>query len=105
VTAIAAGRNHAAAVKDGKVYAWGFNLRSATIGPGAPTTPAGVVLEPHLVAGLNGVRSLGAGDGFSVALTDTGSLWSWGANDQGQLGNGGIAHSATPGLVTGVTLG
>jgi alpha-tubulin suppressor-like RCC1 family protein len=40
------------------------------------------------VAGLNNVQAIAAGGGFSLALKADGSVWAWGHNRDGQLGDG-----------------
>ena len=60
-------------------------------GPGTPgTTP---------VADLDGVDQLGAGQAFACAIA-SGKPMCWGANDAGQLGNGGRDDSRAPVAVT-----
>ncbi len=40
--------------------------------------------------------TISAGDGHSAAIMADGSLWMWGRNDYGQLGNGGTAMQPKP---------
>jgi uncharacterized repeat protein (TIGR01451 family) len=85
VIAIAAGETHSLALKsDGSVLAWGDN-RTGELGDGTLTPHA----TPAPVIGLgSGVVSLSGGAGFSEALKSDGSVWSWGRNERGQLGDG-----------------
>ena len=61
-------------------------------------------LVPTRVLGLSGVRvtqvSCGSGDAHTVALDESGSLWSWGDGDYGKLGRGGSEASKVPKLIT-----
>lgn len=43
-----------------------------------------------------------AGDGFAVLLRDDGTVWTWGRNDGGQLGNGTTSNSSSPGRVLNI---
>jgi alpha-tubulin suppressor-like RCC1 family protein len=52
-----------------------------------------------------GVVAIGAGDENSVALKADGSVWAWGRNDRGQLGNGTNTDSDVPVLVSGLSSG
>ena len=42
------------------------------------------------------VTSVAAGDGYALAATSTGSVFAWGANSNGQLGDGSVKPSLTP---------
>jgi len=102
VTAIAAGANHCLALKnDGTVVAWGYNL-NGELGNG--TTVDGV--RAAAVTGLNSVHSIAAGGYHSMALRRVGgvdTLWTWGDNACGQLGNGNQpTDSSVPVEVTGL---
>lgn len=44
-----------------------------------------------------------AGNRFSLALKSDGTVWAWGANDRGQLGDGTTTARRTPVLMAGVT--
>lgn len=63
-------------------------------------------LRPDLpwsqVSGLEPVRAVAAGAMHGAALDDAGAVWTWGANDQGQLGNGELTARAEPRPVAGL---
>jgi alpha-tubulin suppressor-like RCC1 family protein len=85
ITAIAAGRLHGLAVKsDGSVWGWGFNY----YGQVGSDSKRGNVLSPLQVPGLRGVRAIAAGGDFSLALKTDGTVWAWGYDGLGELGNG-----------------
>jgi alpha-tubulin suppressor-like RCC1 family protein len=102
VVAIAAGSGHSLAVlSDGTVWAWGSNS-AGELGDGTTTGRT----TPVRVSGLTGVVAVTAGSGgHSLALLSDGTVWGWGANYAGQLGNGTSSPSATttPGQVSGLT--
>jgi alpha-tubulin suppressor-like RCC1 family protein len=54
------------------------------------------------VTGLTGVTMLSAGYRHSLALLADGTVWSWGANGLGQLGNTIPVRSTTPVPVLGL---
>jgi alpha-tubulin suppressor-like RCC1 family protein len=92
VTAIAAGYQHALAVSNGVVYAWGRNYYGE-LGNGAWSSR----YVPVLVGGLPGnIVAVAAGYGSSYALSSDGRLWAWGNGGAGQLGKGDDAWYNTP---------
>jgi alpha-tubulin suppressor-like RCC1 family protein len=100
VTQVAAGAAHSLALKsDGTVWAWGWNY-FGQLGTGS-TEIFG--LAPTQVKDLTGVTAIGAGASFSMALKSDGSIWTWGANSSGQLGNGSSTQSNVPVQVQGLT--
>lgn len=100
VIAIAAGTYHMLALKnDSTVWAWGDNV-SGQIGDGTTGTDR---TSPVQVSGLTGVVKITAGRFFSLAVKSDGTVWTWGENLYGQLGNGGVADSNVPVQVTGLT--
>lgn len=48
------------------------------------------------------MTTIAAGDDFVVALDVDGNIWTWGNNENGQLGRGDIgeAYSATPQMLS-----
>src|SRR5919112_314307 len=97
--AIAGGANHSLALKnDGTVLAWGLN-QDGQLGDGTNTdssTPV-EVKDPNDPSGyLSGVKALAAGSSHSLALKDDGTVWAWGNNESGQLGDGTNANSTQP---------
>jgi alpha-tubulin suppressor-like RCC1 family protein len=100
VKQVAGGGNHALALKsDGSVWAWGLN-DSGQLGDGTTTQR----LMAVRVGGLtHGVIAIAAGLDASEALESDGSVWAWGANDRGQLGDGGNKPSSVPVRVGGLS--
>jgi alpha-tubulin suppressor-like RCC1 family protein len=91
---LACGQSFVCAIrKDATVSCWGANY-GGQFGDGDKTTDAGVAVAP--VTGLTGVRALSAGYAHACAVVQSGDLYCWGANDQGQLGIGSTAESLTP---------
>ncbi|MBK7383775.1 MAG: RCC1 repeat- and reductase domain-containing protein [Flavobacteriales bacterium] len=88
------GIGHSLALKsDSTVWAWGLNL-FGQLGDGSTTSRD----VPVLVDQLNGIVSITGGGGahHSLALRADGTVWSWGYNEFGQLGNGTNVDSHIP---------
>ena len=99
VAAIAAGCAHSVALKkDGTVWAWGFNLE----GQLGATTQALVQRTPIQVSGLSAITAIAVGSNHTLALDADGRVWSWGENDQGQLGDGNTTHRTLAAEVKGL---
>lgn len=96
VTAISAGFGHALALKsDGTVWAWGYNLFGQA-GLGHTTTPQ---LTPAQVSGLPAIAAIAAGGYHSVVVAANGAVYTWGSNNDGQLGDGSVQQRNAPGTV------
>ena len=98
VSAVSAGDSHTLALKtDGSVWAWGENDRGQ-IGSGSSTSayPYYGSYEMSPVKVLDGAVSISAGDDHSLAVKADGSLWAWGYNLYGQLGDGTTTNQYTP---------
>lgn len=96
VVALAGGANHLLALKsDGSVYAWGSN-GYGQIGNGAISGTW--VTTPVAVTALgNTVIAIGAAGNTSYAIKANGTLWVWGSNQYGEVGNGTTsAYVTTP---------
>jgi alpha-tubulin suppressor-like RCC1 family protein len=85
-TAVAAGKSHTLLISTvlGQVYAWGDNasgqLGDSTLSLSPHATPA-------TVPGLGGAIAVAAGNAHSVVLKADGTVWTFGENSKGQLGN------------------
>jgi alpha-tubulin suppressor-like RCC1 family protein len=55
------------------------------------------------VVGLTGIVGISAGYSHSLAVKSDGTVWSWGYNSYGQLGNGTTTQRASPVRVQGLT--
>lgn len=98
-TRIAAGQSHSCAVTGaGGVKCWGHGLWGA-LGDGTNqdrNAPVEVVGLPEPMI------DVAAGSYSTCAIGASGSLWCWGYNASGQLGNGTTAASSVPVAVTGL---
>jgi len=56
---------------------------------------------PVRIGTANDWTTIAAGDYHTIALKTNGSLWAWGYNDYGQIGDGGGAYRYNP---TGIIL-
>jgi alpha-tubulin suppressor-like RCC1 family protein len=100
VTQVAASCAHSLALRsDGTVWAWGDNS-AGELGRGTVTDHE---VTPAPVSGLAGVTKISAGCGFSLALRSDGTVWAWGLDNVGQLGNGSTASSAVPVKITALS--
>jgi alpha-tubulin suppressor-like RCC1 family protein len=100
VTQIACGEEQSLALKsDGTVWAWGYN-NYGQLGNGT-TVQSNV---PVQVSGLMGITDISTllGD-HCIALKNDGTVWTWGYNYYGQLGNNSSITSTIPVQVTGLT--
>lgn len=97
-TAIAAGFGHGLALgRNGTLYAWGAN-EHGQLGDGTTTdryTPMAVTLPSSVLA-----TAVAAGYQHSLALARNGTLYAWGYNTDGQLGDGTTEERDSPVPVT-----
>ena len=96
VSAIMGGEVHNVALKsDGTVWSWGQNslgmLGNGTTNDSALPVQTGLKSAPP----LTGVTRLGGRPYFTLAVKADGSIWAWGMNRYGQMGNGTV--NAIPG--------
>jgi YD repeat-containing protein len=94
-SAVDAGQRHGLALVDGTVLSWGSG---GSEGP-ATRSPIPVVGLP---AG-NPVTAVSAGNSHSTALLADGTVWAWGVNTNGQLGDGSSTTRWDPAPVVGLT--
>jgi hypothetical protein len=85
---------------DGTVVAWGRN-GSGELGNGWLGSIGTTMAVP--VLGLNSVTAIASGDQNGYALRSDGTVWAWGSNSQGQLGDGGWDLATVPRPVPGLT--
>ena len=88
VIAIAAGQYGSMALKgDGTVWVWGWK-GNGEFGDGTTSENNATLKNPRPVPGLGGVVTIAAGYSHRLAVKGDGTVWAWGVNGEGQLGNG-----------------
>jgi alpha-tubulin suppressor-like RCC1 family protein len=106
VSIATAGSSHSLALlEDGTIEAWGNNW-SGQLGIGSTS----YVPERVKVPGLQQVRAVSAasnpwgwGGNVSLAVREDGTVWAWGNNSDGQLGDGTTQQRTSPKQVPGLT--
>jgi alpha-tubulin suppressor-like RCC1 family protein len=100
---VAVGDSHIAALKtDGSVWGWGnnyFGQLGFTTSKECDPSSAGYRCERTpvmILAAGSKVTQLAAGASHTVALKSDGSIWTWGFNQYGQLGDGGTVNRSSP---------
>ena len=107
ITAISAGSAHSLALRnDGTVWAWGLNAYGR-LGNGTSEEYDTVTKSyhpnpiPKQVQNLSDVIAISAGTQHSLALKNDGTVWAWGCNNDGELGDGTFISKYTPVQVVG----
>lgn len=101
-----AGGAHSGAIVDGELQVWGrYNV--GQLGLGGAVGDAESRLAPARVPAFGAAGSAVAAIAFnqnsSLALRDDGTVWTWGANGDGQLGHGDAVQRTTPTQIAGLS--
>lgn len=93
-----AGTNHSVAVRtNGTLWVWGFNAEGG-LGDGTTINRSSPV---SIVGGFTDWCQASAGFSHTLALRTNGTLWSWGSNASGKLGDGTTSFRCSPVSVVG----
>jgi hypothetical protein len=93
---VSAGQSHTAAIKtDGTLWTWGSGA-SGRLGDNCNLNRS----SPVQVAGANlNWKQVSAGGVHTLAIKTDGTLWTWGGNGGGQLGDGTTSCRNSPGVI------
>ncbi len=90
---VSAGNVHSLAVKtNGTLWTWG-NGQFGQLGNGLFSSATANVIQ---IGTANDWLTVSAGNRFSLAIKTTGTLWSWGLNNVGQLGLNNLVNQNLP---------
>jgi len=90
---LVAGGTHTAAIKtDGTLWLWGFN----TSGKLGDNTIANKSSPVQTVSGGTNWKQVSCGGNHTASIKTDGTLWTWGRNNTGQLGDNTIVHRSSP---------
>jgi alpha-tubulin suppressor-like RCC1 family protein len=100
IIGVTAGAWHSVALRaNGTVWTWGNN-GSGQLGY---VTCVDHQSAPEQVGGITDVVAIAAGYDHTVALRADGTVWAWGDNDDGQLGDGTGLRSSVPVQAVGLS--
>ena len=90
---VSCGGLHTAAIKDdGTLWSWGSNY-NGQLGTNNTTAVSSPV---QTVAGGSNWKSVTCGYAFTAGIKDDGTLWMWGLNSDGQLGDNTVVKKSSP---------
>jgi alpha-tubulin suppressor-like RCC1 family protein len=95
----AGGESNFARKSDGTVWAWGSNAYGQ-LGDGSVRYSPIPIVSPEL---SDFTEAIAARDDNSLAIKEDGTVWAWGNNARGQLGDGTTTVRSAPVQVTGLT--
>lgn len=88
ITQVKCGVGHTIALdKNGFVWTWGFN-RTGQLGYESVNE---INTIPQKIEGLSNIKSIECGAVFSMAVDNKKCVWSWGYNNNGELGAGSLS--------------
>lgn len=90
--------SHSVAMSSGSIYSWGLNSYGQ-LGTGnivAKTTPVAVLAGAAGAGDLTGMTGVSAGGTHTLAFVNLGSVYAWGNNYSGELGDNSIIASTRP---------
>jgi alpha-tubulin suppressor-like RCC1 family protein len=110
VTSIAAGGTHSTVISstDGSAWNWGYNLtgqlgNTSTISRSSPSQVATATLSPArsspVQIGTLSWSKVSATNSTSIAIRSNGTLYAWGDNTYGQVGDNAVTQRIVPTLV------
>ena len=100
---VALGREHTCGLRgDGTVWCWGAIQSARTRGTQNVEGLHSYGASPLEV--MPGATQIASGHGHTCALVNNGSVWCWGSNSHGQLGDGSLTDRVAPAQVTTATL-
>ena len=92
---IAAGRDMSYAIRaNGQLWGWGRN-DEGQLGDGTTTRRLAPVRVGTAI-NFTGVKAITGGRDHAVAVKTDGSVWAWGENDYGQVGDGTLTDRLVP---------
>ncbi len=93
---VAAGFMHALALKaDGSLWGWGRNYSGQLARPASTD----LIPAPTQIGAQTDWSQISVGAGHCLALKTNGSLWAWGQNDCGQVGDGTTNNAFSPKMI------
>ena len=106
IVVVSGGDGHSSALSaDGYVWKWGLNdlgeLGFGSTNSGGNPFPAKILTDIY-GNGFSNIVMASARDYHNIAVKADGSVWMWGANDQGQCGNGTTNSDWAPTPVVGL---
>jgi alpha-tubulin suppressor-like RCC1 family protein len=89
-----------AADSSGNVWSWGMST-FGELGTGVANGTRKTT--PVKINSLSGITAVSTGSNHAMALKSDGTVWTWGFNREGELGDGTIIDRAVPVKVSGLT--